>query len=413
MKTNAKYFVLITVLLDSMGIGLIIPVMPQILKRFVEDSHLQSVYFGYFTAIYALVQFFAAPILGNLSDAYGRRPVLLVSLLGSAIDYILMAFAPHLFVLFLGRIISGFTAATHSVAASCMADVSDTNSRAANFGLIGAGFGLGFIFGPALGGLLTSFGETAPFVASAVLCFFNFLFGAFVLPETLKPENRRKFKMSGLNSFKSLYEIYKVLPMPSLYICYFLLFLAGNVHPSNWTLYTMKKFNWSSVDVGLSLSVVGICIALFQAFGIKYCVKFFKEKKTIILGITVGGVGYFLLSFATQGWQAFALCVFFGFAGVAGPTLQNIFSKQIPANQQGALQGGLMALASLTSMIAPIAYSYLFGFFSQEDRLPMSTDFSVSNFYLLFFPGAAYLAASIFCFSSLLFYLKAQKQIKN
>jgi MFS transporter, DHA1 family, tetracycline resistance protein len=410
MNSNSKYFIFITVLIDAMGIGIVIPVMPTILKRFLTDSHDQSTYFGYFAAVFALVQFFAAPILGNLADAFGRRKVLLLSLFGAAIDYLLMAFAPNLFFLFLGRIVAGFTSATHSVAASCMADISTPENRAGNFGLIGAAFGLGFIFGPAIGGMLGAYGETAPFIAAACFCFLNFLYGTFVLPETLSMENRRPFQLSGLNSFATLAQLIKLLPLPSLFLCYFLLFLAGNVHPSIWTLYTTHKFNWSSFDVGLSLSFVGICIAFFQGFAVKICVKKFGERITVLSGVASGTLAYFLISIAAHGWQAFALCLFFGFTGVAMPTIQGLFSKLVPANQQGSLQGGLMAIGSITSMLAPLIYSQLFGFFSQLSEKERQLHLFDSALELPYFPGAGYLCAAVFCFLSGVCYLRAQKQ---
>jgi MFS transporter, DHA1 family, tetracycline resistance protein len=410
---KARYFIFATVLIDAIGIGIIIPVLPNILNRFVNNAHDKSIYFGYFTAVFALVQFLAAPVLGNLSDAFGRRKVLLISLLGASIDYLLMAFAPNLFLLFVGRVVAGFTSATHSVAASCMADVSHAENRASNFGLIGAAFGMGFILGPAIGGMLGNLGDAAPFLAAAAFCFLNLIFGTFVLPETLSLENRRKFELSEMNPFKSLAKLFKILPQPFLFACFILLYLAGHVHPSNWTLYTTHKFGWSSFDVGLSLSFVGICIAFFQGFAVKFFVKKWGERKTILMGILVGSVGYALLSFAYTGWQAFALCLLFGFSGVAMPTLQSQFSKQVNASQQGALQGGLMAIGSICAMIGPIVYSHLFGFFSERNHSKESIEGFFDRFNALYFPGAAYFCAAIFCWLAALFYLKAQKQNQN
>jgi len=274
----SKLFIFITILLDAIGIGVIIPILPEVIKRFGTTESFVSTYFGYFISVYAFMQFIASPLLGSLSDKYGRRPVLLVSLLGSGLDYLLMAFSPSLWILFLGRVLSGLTGANQTVAASYIADISTSENRAANFGMIGAAFGIGFVFGPALGGLVGSFGHQWPFILASVLTLLNFFFGLFVLPESLSLEHRRKIELSRLNPIKSL--LHTLLkPGLSLFIwIYFLSNLAGQVHPSVWTLYTTYKFHWSSVEVGLSLAAVGIAFGLGQGFTTRIIVPRIGEK---------------------------------------------------------------------------------------------------------------------------------------
>jgi MFS transporter, DHA1 family, tetracycline resistance protein len=396
-QKTSIWFIFVTILLDAVGIGLLIPVMPDIIKRFTTDTTLVSQYFGYFIASYAFMQFLASPILGSLSDRFGRRPILLISLLGSGIDYLFMAFASTLPLLFLGRIISGATGASATVASSYMADISDDKNRSANFGMIGAAWGLGFIFGPILGGLASSISATTPFLIAAGLNILNFLFGLFILPESLPENLRRKVSMASLNPFKSILKILKPSPIMILIYAYFLLYLAANVHPVNWTLYTENKFGWSSWQVGLSLSFVGIMIAISQGFLTRIIIPKLGEYKSLKLGISIEAISFLLFAAASQGWMMYPIVVFSALAGIAQPALQSIVTKNVPANEQGELQGSLVALGSVSSIISPLIFTYLFVKFTDTSK----------SFQ---FPGAAYIGASVISLMALILILNIKKQ---
>lgn len=391
-------FIFATIFLDALGIGLLIPVMPEVIRRFGADPEFVSRYFGYFIAVYALMQFLASPVLGALSDRYGRRPVLLLSLLCAGLDYILMAFAPHLWILFLGRLVSGLTGASMTVASSYMADISTDSNRSANFGLIGAGWGLGFIVGPALGGLLAGHGDAAPFLGAAALNLLNFAWGYFVLPESLSIEKRRLIQWSKLNPFASLWKVLRPSPI-SLYIwVFFFLFLAGNSHPSVWTLFTEYKFNWTPTDVGLSLSFTGLVIAFSQGYLTRVLIPKIGEAKSIFLGLLFYILGFILYGVATQGWMMYAITLLYAFSGVSSPALQSVVTRQIPANEQGEFQGSLISIGSLASIIAPLMYTSLFSHFSGPEAV-------------VDYPGIVYPVAAGICVVSFLLLLKKRREI--
>ncbi|MBC7421515.1 MAG: TCR/Tet family MFS transporter [Bdellovibrio sp.] len=364
MKSAANkksiYFIFVTITLDMVGIGLIMPVLPDVLRRFISDPTELTKLFGYFVAVYALMQFFASPILGSLSDRYGRRSILLISLLGSAVDYVFMAVASTLPLLFIGRVISGLTGASMTVANSYIADISDDSNRSANFGMIGAAFGIGFIAGPVLGGALGHFGPTVPFIAAAILNFLNFLFGLFILPESLAPEHRRPFELKKINPFVSIVKILKPSPILVFILTYSLLVLAGSSHPSIWTLYTEYKFGWSPLQVGLSLSFVGLIYGVSQAVLTKKLVPIWGENKALIIGLIFNAIGFTLYAFATHGWMVYAIMLGSCLAGLTNPCLQSIMTKKVEANRQGELQGDLVALSSLAAIAAPILYTATF-----------------------------------------------------
>lgn len=390
-------FIFVTILLDALGMGIIIPVLPDVIRRFGASSEFVNQNFGYFISIYALVQFFASPVLGSLSDKFGRRPVLLVSLLGAGLDYILMAFAPSLWVLFLGRVIAGVTGASMTVASSYMADISDDTTRASNFGLIGAAWGIGFIAGPMIGGILGNFGPQAPFLAAAAFNLLNFAFGFFVLPESLPPSQRRAMTASILNPFHSLLRVLRPSPLLIYVWIYFLIFLAGQVHPSIWTLYTQHKFSWTALEVGLSLSFVGLSIALVQGLLTRVVVPRLGEKGSLSWGVAINVVGFALFAFATQGWMMYGIMAFSALAGVSGPALQSLISKQVPPHEQGELQGSLMSLGSLTAILGPLLYTHLFATFTASGAEVV-------------FPGAPYLTASLVCLFSGFLWMRSKAQ---
>ena len=393
MKASAQ-FIFITVFLDALGIGLLIPVLPDVIRRFSADPNTVSHLYGYFGAVYALMQFFASPVLGSLSDRFGRRPVLLISLLFAAIDYLVMAFAPSLFVLFIGRVISGLTGATVTVASSYMADISNDKNRAANFGLIGAAFGFGFIVGPGLGGLLGSYGAMVPFMVAALLNFLNFLFGIFILPESLPAESRRSFNWKQLNPFVSLIKIFSTPSIVPLVWVYAFVFLAGNSHPSIWTLYTQHKFGWDTFAVGISLTAAGLTIAISQGYLTRILAPKWGEFRMVKIGLIFSIIDYLVYGFITQGWMVYVAIWLNILVSITIPALQSLISKDAPPETQGELQGSLMALSSLTAVIAPILYTDLFARFSDVEALGMELS------------GMPYLVATIFCSVSLWIFLK-------
>ena len=380
-------FVFVTILLDAIGLGILIPVLPDVLRRFATTPANVSLYFGYFIGLYALMQFLASPILGTLSDRYGRKPVLLISLLGAGLDYILMAFSPTLLILFIGRLISGLTGASMTVASSYMSDISTEENRTTNFGMIGAAFGVGFIIGPLIGGLLGIIGPKAPFLAAAILNLLNFAFGALILPESLPKNLRRNITAKSLNPFSSLVKILKPSHFVNLIWIYFLIFLAGQVHPVNWTLYTEMKFGWTPWQVGLSLSFVGITIAISQGVLTRYIIPKLGEYKSLTIGLLFYVISFILFGLATRGWMMYAIMIIFSLTGIAIPALQSIVSRHIPANEQGELQGSLVSLGSASSILAPLLFTYLFATFTHSHRF--------------YFPGAAYAAAGLICILAL------------
>ncbi len=382
-------FIFITILLDAIGVGLLIPVLPDVLRRFFTDSVSVSSHYGAFIAVYALMQFLASPVLGSLSDHFGRRAILLLSLFGSAVDYVVMAYAPTMWVLYLGRVISGLTGASMTVASSYMADISTEKNRSANFGMIGAAWGFGFNAGPLLGGVLSSHGATAPFLVAALLNFLNFMFGLFVLPESMIPSRRRRIRFEIMNPFKSLRKVLRPSPYSPLIWIYFLLFLAGQVHPANWTLYTQLKFGWSTWQVGLSLSFVGVVVAVSQGWFTRILIPRLGEERSLTMGVLIYVLCFALFGLATQGWMMYAIIVFFSLSGVAIPALQSIVARHVPDNEQGELQGSLVSLGSLSSILGPLIFTWLFVTFTKPD----------AAFY---FPGAAYIGAAVICTFALL-----------
>jgi DHA1 family tetracycline resistance protein-like MFS transporter len=392
---NKNWFILFTIFLDATGMCLIIPVLPDVLRRFIHDPTLVSLNFGYFVGSYAVMQFFASPILGALSDCYGRKLILLISLLGAALDYIFMAFAPTLGLLYVGRIISGLTGASMAVAFSYMADISDEQTRPMNFGLISAAWGVGFIIGPLIGGVVGTYGYAAPFLVSAAMNLFTFMFGLFVLPESLPKEKRRHLSLQQFNPLILIIRALKPSPILTLIIIYFLLFLAANVHMINWTLYTQTKFNWTAKEVGFSLAFVGLMIAFVQGVLSKTIIDRFGKKNSLTFGILAYGFSFLLFGLANKSWMMYPIIALFSLSGIALPALQSLLARLIPANEQGELQGILVSFASIAAIIAPILFSFLFVLFTEPNGPA-------------YFPGAAYEGASVICFIALLFWWRAQ-----
>jgi MFS transporter, DHA1 family, tetracycline resistance protein len=368
MRTKPKAaigFIFITLLIDVMGWGLIIPVMPTLVSELkgipVNEA---STYGALLLFAYAGTQFLFAPVLGNLSDKFGRRPVLLGSLLGFGIDYLFMAIAPTYGWLFVGRVVAGITGASFTTASAYIADISTNENRAQNFGLIGAAFGLGFILGPVFGGLLAGLGTRAPFYAAAGLCLINTLYGYFVLPESLSKANRRKFEWKRANPFGSLQFLKRYPAIGGLALSYFLIYLAAQSVMGNWNYFTIYQFGWSEKMVGLSLALVGLLVGLVQGLLIRKINPWLGNEKSIYVGLFLYTIGLALFGVATQGWMMFVFLIPYCLGGIAGPALQSILAGHLPPNEQGELQGALTSLMSLTSILGPLIMNNLFSYFT-------------------------------------------------
>lgn len=395
-KKAAVGFIFITILIDVIGLGLIIPVVPKLIEELLHNgsTSLAATYGGWLTFSYAIMQFAVSPILGNLSDQYGRRPVLLFSLLGFGIDYLFVAFAPSIGWLFVGRIIAGITGASITTASAYMADISTPENRAQNFGMIGAAFGLGFIIGPLLGGLLGEHGSRLPFFVAAGLALANWLYGYFVLPESLPKHLRRKFEWKRANPLGSLLQLKKYPAVAGLIGSLILIYLAAHSVQSNWSFVNIEKFKWTPKLIGISLGIVGFLIALVQGLLIRVINPRIGNEKSVYLGLSLYTLGLLLFTFATQTWMMFAFLVPYCLGGIAGPALQSIISGNVPPNEQGELQGALTSLMSLTSVLGPIMMTSTFAYFTGPD----------APFY---FPGASFLLGALLMLFSLIWAFNA------
>ncbi len=394
-KNAALSFIFITLLIDCTGLGVIIPVTPRLIEELTGGGLSEaSQYGGWLTFAYAIMQFVFSPVLGGLSDRFGRRPVLLISLLGLGIDYLLLAFAPTIFWLFIGRFIAGICGASFTTASAYIADISTPEKRAQNFGLVGAAFGVGFIIGPVIGGLFSHFGVRAPFLLAAALSLLNFLYGYFVLPESLKPENRRTFELKRANPIGSLAHLQKYPAIMGLIGSILLIYIAGHAAQSTWSYYTMEKFKWNEAWVGYSLGFVGLTVGLVQGGLIRYIIPKIGQRKAVYYGLILYVISFFLFAFATKGWMMFAFMVPYALAGISGPALQGIMTNRVPANEQGELQGALTSLISLTQIAGPILMTYLFSWFTRPDGS-------------IYFPGSPFLMGGILTLLSLLLAYRA------
>jgi DHA1 family tetracycline resistance protein-like MFS transporter len=367
VRRPAVLFIFITLVLDILGIGLIVPVLPKLIQHYQGgDVAAGSFSYGMLAALYALMQFLFAPLIGSISDRYGRRPVILISLLGSAIDYFLIAFAPNLIWFAVGRIVAGITAANYAAAAAYIADVSPPEKRAANFGLIGAAFGIGFIIGPIVGGGLAAWGVKVPFFVAGGLTLINWAYGWFVLPESLAPENRRAFSWSRSNPVGALFALRRFPALMGLVTCYFIAVLAHQVYPSIWVLYTTYRYGWTELQTGLSLAAVGVMAGMVQGGLTKRVVAWLGEQKTVRYCLTLSIFLYAAYGLATQPWMIY-LCIIIGsLSGLVTPAVQSLMSQGVPADEQGALQGSLSSLSSVAGVAGPLLCTQLFSYFIGE-----------------------------------------------
>lgn len=387
-------FIFVTILIDVIGIGIIIPVLPSLIESLQGGGLSEASRIGgWLMFSYAIMQFVFAPVLGALSDQFGRRPIILMALFGLGIDYIFHAFAPTLAWLFVGRVLAGITGASFTVATAYIADISTPEKKAQNFGLIGAAFGLGFIIGPVIGGIASEWGVRVPFLVAATLSLLNFLYGIFVLPESHKPENRRPFEWRKANPVGSLLHLKRYPLILGFFTSFFVIYIASHAVQSTWSFFTMYRFGWDESIVGYSLAVVGVVVAIVQGGLIKVVVNQLGQMRTVILGMGLWAFGLFLFAFASKGWMMFAFIIPYCLGGVAGPTLQGIISNQVPPTEQGKLQGALTSLVSLTSVIAPPLMTFIFYSFTRDDA-PVE------------FPGAAFFTGGMLMLLSLVLVLK-------
>ena len=367
-KSAAVGFIFITLLIDVIGFGIIIPVMPKLISQLKQvDISTASTYGSLLMFAYAFVQFLCAPVLGNLSDKYGRRPVLLFSLFGFGVDYLFLALAPTYGWLLVGRIIAGITGASFTTGAAYISDISTKENRAKNFGMIGAAFGLGFIIGPVIGGLLGKLGPRIPFYAAAALALINWVYGYFVLPESLHKENRRAFDWKRANPVGSLLHLKKYPAITGLAVSILLIYIAAHSVMSTWSYFGMYRFNWDEKMVGLSLGAVGIMVALVQGGLIRYINPKLGNEKSIFTGLGLYAFGLLLFGMATQSWMMFVILIPYCLGGITMPAIQAIMAGHVPPNQQGELQGAITSLMSAAAIIGPLLMNNLFYYFTHSD----------------------------------------------
>lgn len=372
---HAVTFVMLTVLLDMVGFGLIIPVLPKLIEGVGHVSLSQAAVIGGWMAFaFSITQFLFAPLMGNLSDRFGRRPLLLLAIAGLGADYLLHAWAPTLFWLFVGRALAGFCGSSWVIANAYIADVTAPEDRAKAFGMMGAAFGVGFVIGPAIGGLLGELGPRVPFVVAAIVSGLNLIYGWFVLPETLPPERRRKFELSRSNPFGA-FRVFRsypgVLPLCAVMAVFF---FASSVYPAIWPFWGMAKFGWSEAMVGATLAIFGLVMAAFQGFGTGPAVKYFGEARVVVVGLicaTIAATGYGLSGGVVA---VVVLMVVHGPEGFVHPMLTAMMSKVVPDDAQGELQGGISAITNISMLAGTVFFAQVFGHFLSEERAAPSPD---------------------------------------
>lgn len=395
-KKAALGFIFVTLLIDVTGVGIIIPILPELIIELTGVSVSDAAAIGgWLVFAFAIMQFLFAPILGGLSDQYGRRPVLLLSLFGFGIDYLFLGFAPTLAWLFVGRLIAGIMGASFTTASAYIADISAPGERAKNFGLIGAAFGLGFIIGPSIGGVLGQYGSRIPFYAAAALTLVNWLYGYFILPESLDKSNRRKFDWKRANPVGTLLQLKKYPVIIGMAGALLLIYIAGHATQSTWAYFTKERFDWNTAWIGYSLTFVGIMVALVQGVLIRWLVPLLGQNMAVFTGLSLYGVGFILFGLASQPWMLFAFTIVYTLGGIAGPSLQGIMSNEVPSTEQGELQGGLTSLISVTSIIGPPLMTSTFAYFTDQ------------NLFGIYLPGAPFFIGAVLTIFSLWLSIRA------
>ena len=393
----AFVFLLITVTLDAMGIGLIMPIMPSLIREIqggdLADAALSG---GVMSTAFAVMQFLFSPFLGNLSDRYGRRPVLLVSLVTMSAVYLVMAIAGSLWMLLIGQIISGIASATHATAAACMSDQSKPEEKAANFGLLGAGFGAGFVLGPLVGGLLGELGTRAPFYAAAALLAANAVFGLLVIRETLPKDKRRPFRWGRANPLGAFYNVTRMPGIGRLLLVYFIYSVALYVYPAIWSYFTEARFGWTPQTIGLSLGLFGISMALVQGVLIRVVLRRVGERRTVVFGKLFDAVAFALMGFVISGVAALILTPIAALGAVVSPALQGIMARQVSDDAQGELQGVFTSVHALSMIVSPLLMASVFSATSREDAA-------------IYLPGAPFLVSMLLILIGLALFLKGER----
>ena len=384
---SALLFILVTICLDSIGLGIIIPSFPTLVS---ETAHVPisqaSQYFGWVMGAYAFMQFIFSPLIGNLSDRFGRRPILLISVLGMSLDYMVMYFAPDLWWLVIGRAVSGIFGASFTSASAYIADISTPDKRAQNFGMIGAAFGIGFVIGPAIGGLLSDFGARTPFLVAAFFSMANFIYGFIVLKESLPVENRRTFEWKRSNPFGALQQMKRFKKLKYLFLVSFLTILTTMCVHSTWNFYSMEKFGWTTKEVGISLAVVGVCFGVVQGALTGKIVAKVGQRNAAKLGLFLSIFVLMGMGLIYQGWMMYAIILPYAFTGIVDPAIRSIISGQVQSNEQGELQGIFTSLMSLAEIIGPPLFMWFYYNFKSSvpnSNLGLGTPFLVAAFIAL------------------------------
>ena len=404
MPNNSKlpiFVIFTTVVLDSMGIGIIIPVMPALFAEVTGSEKISdiAIWGGLLASTFALMQFIFGPILGALSDRYGRKPILLLALFVMAAYYLLMGFAQTLWLLFLGRLIGGITAATHATANAYMADISSPEEKAARFGMLGAGFGLGFVLGPLIGGLLGEWGPRAPFFAAAMLAAANGVLCYFVLKESLKSKNRREFMWYRANPIGAILDLRKFEGIYSLLLVFLLFTIGTSIYAAIWPFFTVERFSWSPGMIGISLTIYGVCFAIVQGVLVRPAIKIWGEKKTIIIGFCFEFSAMVTFAFLTDGKILIILIPLASLGVLAQPAIQAILSKSVGDDRQGAIQGVASSLNAIAMVITPITMTWILAVFSDK----------TAKYY---FPGMPFLLSALMVLLCL-FIISRRKQASN
>lgn len=383
VRTGAVAFIFVTILLDMLALGLIMPILPKLVQSFADNDAARAArIFGVFGTAWALMQFVSSPVLGGLSDHFGRRPVILLSNFGLGADYVLMALAPNLIWLFIGRVISGITSASISTSFAYIADLTPPDRRASIFGKIGAAFGIGFVLGPALGGVLGDIDPRLPFWAAAGLSFTNALYGFFILPESLAPGRRAPFRWKTANPLGALRLLRSNRVLAGLSAANFLGQIAHVVLPSTFVLYAMYRYGWDAKTVGLTLAIVGICAGGVQGFAVSRIVRHLGERGALLLGLSCGAVGFFVFGAAPTGFLFWLGIPAMALWGVAGAATQSLMTRIVGADEQGRLQGATSSVQSVAQLIGPFTFTLTFSYFIGANAP-------------LHLPGAPFLVAAV------------------
>lgn len=389
-KSNATRFVVITVCAYSMGFGIIMPVLPELIVELEGVSLSEATLIGGFVAsAYAVFQFLMGPLVGNLGDRFGRRPVFLLSLAGFSIDFLMMGFAQNIIWLFVGRAVAGGLGAIFGPANAVMADISSAEDRAKGFGLVGAAFGIGFMIGPAIGGFLGEFGTRTPFFVASAMAAATFVYGWFSFPETMPEDSRREFSWKRANPVGALFALRKLPGVLGIATIYFIWVTSTNIYAVTWAYFSAIKFSWTSTTVGLSLSLVGISMALVQVFVLSRVVNRYGERITAIIGLCAAITGMLFYIFIENSTAALVACFFVGAQGMVMPCINAMMSRRTPAESQGELQGFNGSIAALAALVAPLIYNTSLSHFTAPENA-------------VYFPGAPFVLSATLAAAAIL-----------